>query len=424
MKNLNDYIFLEDTTLPDIDVRNNILFGQGDWLNFIFGNLNILLNQKNINLPRINVSDYNNEDKFLTLYNCYWHQNWYSALKNIHPTILEGVKQGKGKLVFLNHLEGQPLVSDDSNLNFLEPMYKELNKLNIPPNNIIYITANCIATEEHNLWCEKNKVYERMNVIGIITESIELKYDVYKGIVLNNHTFDEHFNSVKNSSNLRHWLKPHRNDRHFKTIITHHLWNNELIDTIHTHHRKYARHDIGYPITKNSKTKIWLDKLLSTKKEFEKTLPYFIQDTCEEQMIDFDSDRDFTKNMYLDSLFNVYPSSWPFFRNAAFLRHGVPFHIWEYQPFLIYGNVNTLQILKERGFETFSEIFDESYDTIDDDGLRLKMVCEEVERISRLPLEDAINLYYSVKDKLIYNRKLLEENIELKRFMEHFCEAI
>ena len=32
-------------------------------------------------------------------------------------------------------------------------------------------------------------------------------------------------------------------------------------------------------------------------------------------------------------------------------------------------------------------------------------------------------MYYSVKDKLIHNRKVLESDMELKRFMEWFDEV-
>ena len=92
--------------------------------------------------------------------------------------------------------------------------------------------------------------------------------------------------------------------------------------------------------------------------------------------------------------------------------------------FLVYLSVGSLKNLKERGYETFSEIFDESYDNINDNGLRLKMVCEEMEKISRLSLDDSFNLYESVKDKMIHNRNQLEKNIELERFLEFFYEAI
>jgi len=98
--------------------------------------------------------------------------------------------------------------------------------------------------------------------------------------------------------------------------------------------------------------------------------------------------------------------------------------MWEYQPFLVFGNVGSLQNLKERGYETFPEIFDERYDKIEDNGKRLKMVCDELERISKLPLDECFKLYESVKDKLIYNRKQLKKNVELNRLLEFLNEAV
>ena len=47
-------------------------------------------------------------------------------LLDANPQGVADLKEGKGKLVFMNHLEGQPLVSPDSHLNFLEPMNQAL----------------------------------------------------------------------------------------------------------------------------------------------------------------------------------------------------------------------------------------------------------------------------------------------------------
>ena len=108
-----------------------------------------------------------------------------------------------------------------------------------------------------------------MNVIGIFMEAIAAKE---KGVIgeLWNHTFDEHLNIIRNKSNVKHFIKTHRSDRHFKTIPTHHLWSKGLEDTIYTHHRIYARDGIGYPDTNDSDTKEWLESLLNTKEDFEK----------------------------------------------------------------------------------------------------------------------------------------------------------
>jgi hypothetical protein len=412
-------IFLNDNTIlkDSPSVEENILFTPGNWLSELFKKLQRHGKRNRILWPKVNLSDYNGTDNFLVQYRCYWQQDWYTTIHTINTKILDAVRNGQGKMVFVNSVEGQSLDG------FLKPMYETLNGLNLPPENIIYITANAIATEEHTKWCDENNIKKRMGVIGIFQAPI-LIIERQRTGQLYNHTFEQHLNIIKNRKELRHFIKTQRNDRHFKTIPTHHLWTKGLEDTIYTHHSEYARNNVGYPTTRDINTKKWLSNLLQTKEQFEKTFPYIIEDTCKEQVENFNSERNFTRNIYKLSLFNLYPSSWPNFKNSVFLRRGQFHHMWEYQPFIIYGNVNSLKTLKERGYETFSEIFDESYDNVEDDGLRLKMVCEEVERISKLSIEESFDLYESVKDKLIYNRKQLENNIELDRFLELLNEKI
>ena len=49
-------------------------------------------------------------------------------------------------------------------------------------------------------------------------------------------------------------------------------------------------------------------------------------------------------------------------------------------PFVTAGSAYTLQYLRGRGFESYSTWFDESYDTVRDDRLRLATVCREIDR--------------------------------------------
>ena len=138
---LKDYIFLVDDTNGGIDMNNNVKFEEGDWVQQLFKNFHRYGKEK-INITERLVSEYDGNEKFLLTYNCCWHQNWYSSLHKINDKVLNAVKNGKGKLIFMNHLEGQPLVSNDSNLNFLEPMYKEFNRALIYETDDIESTVN------------------------------------------------------------------------------------------------------------------------------------------------------------------------------------------------------------------------------------------------------------------------------------------
>lgn len=53
-------------------------------------------------------------------------------------------------------------------------------------------------------------------------------------------------------------------------------------------------------------------------------------------------------------------------------------------PFITVSSPGTLHILKDMGYKTFDPIIDESYDTIQDDGLRLKAITNEIERLCNL----------------------------------------
>lgn len=78
-----------------------------------------------------------------------------------------------------------------------------------------------------------------------------------------------------------------------------------------------------------------------------------------------------------------------------------------FHPFIVYGNPNTLKELKNMGFYTFPEFFDESYDTIEDENERLNAIIENVKRLCALSVEELHNLYCSVYPKLVHNRNLL-----------------
>jgi hypothetical protein len=73
-------------------------------------------------------------------------------------------------------------------------------------------------------------------------------------------------------------------------------------------------------------------------------------------------------------------------------------------PFILFGSVDSLAYLQAQGFETYDNLFDETYDTVDDDRLRhliaVSSVCEAVDHYSRGELHiDALTL-----EKLAHNR--------------------
>ena len=59
-----------------------------------------------------------------------------------------------------------------------------------------------------------------------------------------------------------------------------------------------------------------------------------------------------------------------------------------HQPFVLVGGSGCLKYMREYGFETFSQWWDESYDNIEDLDLRMQAVADIVNRIGNMSLDD------------------------------------
>jgi hypothetical protein len=80
--------------------------------------------------------------------------------------------------------------------------------------------------------------------------------------------------------------------------------------------------------------------------------------------------------------------------------------IVNYHPYIIVGCNGTLEYLKSLGFETFPELFDESYDNEPDMAKRLLMVINEVEKFVNLTFDEKMSRYRMVHDKVLHNREV------------------
>lgn len=88
-------------------------------------------------------------------------------------------------------------------------------------------------------------------------------------------------------------------------------------------------------------------------------------------------------------------------------------------PFILLGQPYTLKHLKDKGFETFSEVIDESYDNEVDDTIRFSKVVNECNNLFKNNTQkDLHNLYYDVLyDKLEHNYynyiKVIEKELQI-----------
>ena len=78
------------------------------------------------------------------------------------------------------------------------------------------------------------------------------------------------------------------------------------------------------------------------------------------------------------------------------------------RPFVINGDSGSLRYLKEMGFKTFDNYWDESYDT-DDDHTKIIKICKIVEHVCSMDVQDLQTLYKDMLPILRHNYNLLKE---------------
>ena len=92
--------------------------------------------------------------------------------------------------------------------------------------------------------------------------------------------------------------------------------------------------------------------------------------------------------------------------------------------FIIWGSPGILKYLRDQGYQTFPELFDESYDSETNHTVRLKMIVSQVERFCNLDVKRKKKLVNSIKDKLSYNRKLFLEKCTGRDRLKDILESI
>ena len=81
------------------------------------------------------------------------------------------------------------------------------------------------------------------------------------------------------------------------------------------------------------------------------------------------------------------------------------------RPFIIIGEHGSLRALKQKGYKTFSDMFDESYDNIIDPSSRMESIFELVKDINARSLDEIKENVLKCQDKLSHNRNLMMASI-------------
>lgn len=138
---------------------------------------------------------------------------------------------------------------------------------------------------------------------------------------------------------------------------------------------------------------------------YNQKMPIELDTHATTQKDSFDTSNTFRKDLFLDSCINLVTET-SYINNEMFLSEKILKPILSYQPFIVFGSYGYLKELKNYGFKTFSDFWDESYDDIINPVERMKSLISLVKSLNNKSIEELNDIYKSTIDICIHNRNL------------------
>ena len=346
--------------------------------------------------------DFNSEFSYFV----HVHHNqplWAKNLDVIPNNILEEVRKGNCKLIFDNTLEGKSIEGDE----FLNPFYESIDKLKLPTKNIYFITNNLIAEKIHQEYHRADKI----NVISVMWNVFDIQRLKQEGH-LPKKVFSDMEYKYKQKNSIKHFLKINRTNRDERDIFMLFLNFEKLLDKClvsfpELHKNYYPNQFYKYTQQENIN-------------DLKSKLPFDIDETDKTNHGPagigkgfYDADLPFNPIHYRNSFISIVMGAFPFDTNGHHLHSSTFNPMYCGHPIIQFAPYKSLETMKQYGFKTFNQWWDESYDDEPDDWKRLQMIMNLVLKLSDYDEKDLLHMYQDMKETLQHNIDVIE-NYDVK----------
>ena len=362
---------------------------------------------KELGLKDVWVDDF--DFKLPFVYATYVHHNqrlWTEHINLIPNKVLDGVRNGQGFLLFDNTLEGNRVDGEW----FIDPLYKSISELDLPPENVIFVTNNLLAEKTHD-------EYERDKKIKLVSFMWNV-YDVQRLIRCKNlpkkvNIQNEIEYKSKNLNKIKHFLKVNRTNRPERNIFMLFMNYHKLFDKSLISFPSLPDED-GYPQE--------FEKYLTKEniEDLKSKVPFDVDKTDETNHGQagqgkgfFNADLPFQPIHYKNSFISVVMAAFPFEENTCHLHSSTFNPMYCGHPIVQFGPYQSLKEMRERGFKTFGKWWDESYDDEPNHWIRFEKVMGVTLELSKLSSKELLEIYIDMKDVLQHNVDLIS-NYDIK----------
>jgi hypothetical protein len=282
--------------------------------------------------------------------------------------------------------------------------FTELHKFlsaNINVKKVILMTEDCNFEILYDKWCEQNNIKDKIHVIGYpgIFQTYSFAYkDIWTregtGIPEIIKYKDRTTNPTRNFMCLMGNSSPDRN------ILQEFFNNNNLWDS---NYISYIGNNEGKDPILLPNSGVMKEIVVGNSSAYTDNLGYYFNDSYF-SFIPESNKWNWTGGPGVTSLFLTE-------KTTKVLAHG--------HPFIMLCSVGALKQLREWGFETFPELFDESYDDIEERFERDAFIKKEILRVGSMNKDELRKICESVEEKCINNQKILFEGEKMiKQFMD------
>jgi hypothetical protein len=311
--------------------------------------------------------------------------------------------------------------------------HNSCNYFNINPKQIIYITGDLDVEKKYEDWSVENNISEKMLVIGcaLFESLIQFSADdrAYREKRPLKSIEEVIAYKIKNIQKIKVADILQKRARGHRIWLFHEIVKNGLINDCIVSMNKIENYNHGYYAGKSISLEEYnyLDKILPILPPTEKTQEY------NKELSDFssqDSGKYITQlndHIAINTLISVVSES-SFDEDACFLSEKTFKPIAIGQPFIIFGNKNSLKRLQEMGYRTFHPFINEDYDTLDTWD-RIEHIVTELKKIQQMTDYEKIEWCNSIVPILTHNKTVLENNVKnpnrrFKRLLYHYVRKI
>jgi hypothetical protein len=342
-----------------------------------------------------------------------------NIVEMLDPRLMDRLRDRTAMVHYDQSLEAFPLTSYE--FDYYKSFYDEFKRLNLPPSQFIFSTANLLENHLHDKWCQENNITDKMIVISC---------NFFAAAMCTKHFF---FNSPEPLTVFEHLAYKHQNKGKISTfnclnriVRQHRVAFVAMLNHYNLLEGNKVSHDVLPPqyhdrivMTQFTNHQAFENKNVTDLME---KLP-LVLDTA-----DFipNQAQNFFSEVYLDTWVSVITETYysEYQGHAMFFSEKIYKPIRARHPFILVGAPGSLKALREQGFQTFDKFWSESYDDIQDDTTRLVVICKLLEELNKKSHEEWIQIYKDMIPILEHNMKQLSNNDWIKGLYDKLEEIV